>query len=615
MSNKRVFSVLGISALIGFQGCATDDGADGADGTGNLSSIEADVTLAAPLNLVVTVTSSVGESLAWDTPAGVTPDKYIIYRGFSPGTETTLTSAAASPTTFAYNHLTPATNYCWQVRYLVGSSLSPPSNEQCAATPVNTPPDAPADVTATAISSSRITVTWTAVAGATSYQVFQGSPPAAPSFLGTVAGSITTFQAAGLAAATTYAYQIRAVSANGPSELSTPAAVATTFLAGLEAYYKFDDSRAGTVAADSSGLGRNGTLSGGASFAGDKPPVFNDQSMLSVPAAADAKVTVPNTPAFNFTGAFSLATWVKLPTAADVHIVGMRTAGCGPLGWEIGQSAASGLYFAGRASTLASGTSLVVGAWTHVAVTSDGGNLTIYVNGAAVQSAPFVVGNALKLPLTLGHVGDCTGGAVKLDETTIYSRVLSADEVAKLGTVPPAPLNLTITSESSRHTVLSWSAVPGTFKYLVFRGTAAGGEVFLDSTDATGYDYGKQTPGVLYFWRVAAVVLPRVSPNSEEVSGATLPVPDAPANVTATALSGNRALVSWSAVTRAAQYQIFRSTGGGAFVFRSTVEPGTLTFRDAGLTAGTTYAYQVEAVDGDRVNSAASTTATITAMP
>jgi len=69
MSNKRVFSVLGISALIGFQGCATDDGADGADGTGNLSSIEADVTLAAPLNLVVTVTSSVGESLAWDTPA------------------------------------------------------------------------------------------------------------------------------------------------------------------------------------------------------------------------------------------------------------------------------------------------------------------------------------------------------------------------------------------------------------------------------------------------------------------------------------------------------------------------------------------------------------------
>lgn len=614
MSTKRVFSALAISALIGFQGCATDDGADGAD---NLSSTEEDITLAAPLNLVVTATSAIGESLAWDTPDGVTPTKYVIYRGFSPGTETTLTSAAASPTTFVYNHLTPATNYCWQVRYLIGANLSPPSNEACVATPAATVPTVPTDVTAVALSASRITVAWSAVTGATSYQVLQGIPPATPTFVGTVAAPTTTFLAAGLASGTTYAYQIRAVTADGTSDPSTPAALATTFLAGLEAYYKFDDSRTGSTVADSSGLGRTGTLSGGAVLAGDKAPVLDDLSMLSVPASTAAKVTVPNTPAFNFTGAFSIATWVKLPTAGDAHIVGMRTTGCGTLGWEIGQSAASGLYFAGRTSTLVSGSSLAVGTWTHVAVTSDGSNATVYVNGAAAVSAAFTVGNALKLPLTMGHTGDCSGVAVSLDEMQIYSRVLTADEVARIGTVPPAPQNLTITQVSSKHTVLTWTAVPGTLKYLVYKGTSPGTETLLTSTgpgDPPTFDYGHLDPGTQYFWRVAAGVAPLISPLSNEISGSTLPPPDAPASVTATALSSDRVGVSWSAVTRAAHYQIFRSTAGGAFVFRSTVDGSTLTFRDAGLTTATAYAYQVVTIDGDQTASTASTAATVTTL-
>jgi hypothetical protein len=424
----------------------------------------------------------------------------------------------------------------------------------------------------------------------------------------------TTFQVAGLASGTTYAYQVRAITSAGTSALSTPAAIATTFLAGLEAYYKFDDDRAGSIAADSSGFGRNGTLSGGAVLAGDKAPVLDDIAMLSASAPA-AVVTVANVPAFNFTGAFSIATWVKLPVAGDAHIVGMRTAGCGTLGWEIGQTAASGLYFAGRNGTLAAGASLAAGAWTHVAVTSDDTTVTIYVKGVAVQSAAFTVGNALKLPLTMGHTGDCAGAAVSLDEMSIYSRPLSAAEVARIGTQPPAPQNLTIASVSSKHQVLSWTAVPGTLKYLVYLGTAPGNETLLTSAgplDPQTFDYGHLDPGKQYFWRVAAGVVPLVSDPSNEVTATTLAAPDAPVGVTATALSSTRIQVSWGTAARAASYQVFQSTSGGAFVFVTTVTAPTATFRAAGLSPSTSYAYQVKAVDGDLVTSVASAAATAT---
>lgn len=71
---------------------------------------------------------------------------------------------------------------------------------------------------------------------------------------------------------------------------------------------------------------------------------------------------------------------------------------------------------------------------------------------------------------------------------------------------------------------------------------------------------------------------------------------DAPTNVIATATSTTTAGVSWSAVSGATSYKIFRSSNHGAFTQVGT-SAGT-TFNDTPLSANTTYLYKVQAVVG-----------------
>jgi cellulose 1,4-beta-cellobiosidase len=86
-------------------------------------------------------------------------------------------------------------------------------------------PAAPAGLTATAVSPSRIDLAWTAVAPpascAVTYDLFRGTTQIASGLTG------TTFSDMGLAAATTYSYTVRATDAAGASAASGAAAATT----------------------------------------------------------------------------------------------------------------------------------------------------------------------------------------------------------------------------------------------------------------------------------------------------------------------------------------------------------------------------------------------------
>lgn len=87
-------------------------------------------------------------------------------------------------------------------------------------------PNPPASVTATAQSASSVLVSWSAVAGATSYQVERRAPGAGYVSIGTPAAS-PLLDSTGLLAHKSYAYRVRAVNASGASANSIPD-VATT---------------------------------------------------------------------------------------------------------------------------------------------------------------------------------------------------------------------------------------------------------------------------------------------------------------------------------------------------------------------------------------------------
>jgi fibronectin type 3 domain-containing protein len=596
-----------LACVIGLAGCVADEA--------ELGELEAAVALPPPANLTVTVISQTGMRLNWDASPGAV--KYIVYRGTAPGNETTLTSVSPAVTTYTNNHLTPNQNYCWIVRNLNATrELSGPSNRVCASTATAQVPPVPTNVVATAVSSSRITVTWTASAGATSYQVWGAAVPNAPVFIATVPGGTTTYTHAGLTPSTTYQYQVRALNNEGSSAFSQPPATATTFAEGVELYLKLDEE-AGTTALDASGFARNGTLSGGAAYSNDKPNVLDDKSTVQLPGGNTSQISVPSTAAFTLgTGPFTVALWVKVPSAsADLHLIGVRNAGCGSLGWTIAQSAANGLYFEGETGGVRSfGASLPVGEWVHVAAVGDGANLQLYRNGVEVSNTAFVVGNRLTLPLQVGHVGGCTGGEILVDEVLMLSRALNASDVAAIGTLPDPPASLAFTNITSTRMDMGWTAVPNAAKYIMYRGTGPGTSVFFTSTGADDslYSYGHLTPNTQYSWQVAVAVGQLFSFRSNEIVGTTLSGPPAPANVAATALSTSRIRVTWDAVPRATSYRVYQSIDGGAFAFKGTST--TTSFTAAGLAAATLHSYYVVTVDDGNLISPNSATVSATTL-
>lgn len=107
-----------------------------------------------------------------------------------------------------------------------------------------TAPAAPAGVNATATSSTQVQVTWNAVTGATSYEVYRRNPGGAFTLRGT---SLTTSYNDNASSGTAYLYRVRAVNAGGSSGDSA-AALATTVMF-------TDDSLAAGVAVKAVHLG------------------------------------------------------------------------------------------------------------------------------------------------------------------------------------------------------------------------------------------------------------------------------------------------------------------------------------------------------------------------
>jgi hypothetical protein len=389
------------------------------------------------------------------------------------------------------------------------------------------------------------------------------------------------------------------------SDPSAPVTVAT-FIQGLEAYYRFDE-RTGTTALDSAQFMRNGALQGGAVLSTtDSAPVLDatdhNPSSASFPTGT-ANVSAPGTINFGGVADSSISLWVKLPVApaAPLSIIGRRAAGCGPITWRLGQDATNGLNFTAGSIT-PFGTTLPVRTWTQVGVVQHSNTIVLYLNGVRVNaSSAFAAGTSIAPTMQIGDVGGCgNGGPLLVDEVKVFSRALTAAEMAALGTAPPAPVNLTVTETHSTFIRFSWAAVPGADHYQVFKGSAPGNEAFFTSNPDTNFVGDHLSPNQTTTWQVVTIRGGLVSGRSTELTAVTNGPPSAPTGLTATldpCCSPQRVNLSWNAVPGATQYSLLRSTNGGAFVsIGSTLAPVT-SFQAAGLATGTTYQFTVATKD------------------
>ena len=179
---------------------------------------------------------------------------------------------------------------------------------------------------------------------------------------------------------------------------------------------------------------------------------------------------------------------------------------------------------------------------------------------------------------------------------------LSGTDYTPAATTLTAPTVTLKADAASGQPVISWSKVGGATQYEVYRSATGKANSFsiIRRTSALTYTDVNAAAGNTYYYVVRAMkgsgssaVYSKFSPaQSIQYAITSLNAP----TMTLTSAASGQPVVSWTKVNGAAQYEVYRSTNGKNFsIVRRTA---ALSFTDTSAAAGTTYYYQVRAING-----------------
>ena len=185
--------------------------------------------------------------------------------------------------------------------------------------------------------------------------------------------------------------------------------------------------------------------------------------------------------------------------------------------------------------------------------------------------------------------------AVNSAGTSAYSNIVSGRAKAA---IPAAPRVTIGNSSASGKPQLTWAAVDGAAKYEIYRSTQQStGFTLLGTTTSTSYVNTGAAVGKTYYYKVRALnVDGAAGAYSSTVSGAAKAVAPAAPTVTMTYSDGGKPKLTWSAVSGAASYRVYRSEsrGTGYSLLGTTT---STSYVNTGAAAGKTYYYRVKAVN------------------
>ena len=258
------------------------------------------------------------------------------------------------------------------------------------------------------------------------------------------AGSWTYTPPAGFSGTDTFTYTIAdtaGLTATATVTVTVNASAPPT-VGGLIAAYSFNEG-SGLSAADQSGSGNDGTLSGASWMAAGK---FGGALSFD---GVDDWVTVADSASLDLTATLTIEAWVNpAATSGNWRTVVMKER-VGGLAYSLyahdgaplagGTNRPAGYVRLGANDQAVRGTAtLPLNTWTHLAVTYGGGSIRFFVNGVQVASRALSGSAAVTAePLRIGGNapwGEFFNGAI--DEVRIYNRVLSQAEIQSDMTTP-----------------------------------------------------------------------------------------------------------------------------------------------------------------------------------
>src|SRR2546426_734387 len=533
-------------------------------GTGSASNSASATTLAvapsSPTGLAATAVSSSQISLSWSVPAdnGGSPlTGYKVERSTDGGTTWTILVANTGSAATAYSDtgLTHTTTYTYRVSAInsVGTSST---SSTAPATTLAVAPSTPTGLTATTVSASQISLSWSAPAdnggSAISVYNFEWSTAAATAF-STLSPNdalpISAYSDTGLTHATTYTYRVSAINSVGTSSPSSTASATTLAVApstptGLTAT---------TVSSSQISLSWTAPNNGGSAITGDKIERSTDGGTTWSTLVAN---TGSSAAGYSDTGLVHTTTYTYRVSAIN----------------SVGTSSTSSMA---SATTLAAAPSSPTGV-TATTVSSSQVNLSWTApsdNGGSAITGYMIERSAdggstwSKLVANTGITGT-TYSDIGLAHGATYTYRVSA--INSIGTGSPSstasattlavtasPLNgLSATTVSSSQINLSWappsdnggSAITG---YKIERsgdgGTSWSTLVANTGGTTTTYTDTGLAHGTTYTYRVSSINSVGTSTSSSITSATTLAVvPSSPTGLAATAVSSSQIGLTWT---------------------------------------------------------------------
>ena len=318
-------------------------------------------------------------------------------------------------------------------------------------------PSAPTGVSASA-GDGQITISWSSVSGATSYNIYWSTTSGVTKTTGTkLAGATSPYTHTGRTNGTTYYYVVTAVNSYGESSESsqvsgTPQSTSVTSFS--------DDAENGTGnwTADSPWGTTTSTYHSGSTS-------FTDSPSGNYSNSTNASLTLTNSITLSSTGSPTLTFWHKYSTESgyDYGYVEISTNG---------------------------GTT-----WTHLA--SYNGTLSTWTQVSISLSS--YAGQSIKIRFRLQTDGGVVDDGWYIDDIVVSPIAIDS--------APPAPTGVSATAADSQVTI-SWSSVSGATSYNIYWSTTSGVTKTTGTkiTNATSpYSHTGLTNGTTYYYVVTAV--------------------------------------------------------------------------------------------------------------
>ncbi len=202
---------------------------------------------------------------------------------------------------------------------------------------------------------------------------------------------------------------------------------------GADAVLIWDFDESSGNATDISGNNNNGVFTNGATRSSDTP--YSRGSSVSLNGSSQY-VTTPDSNSLNITGALTLAAWIK-PTAVggDYKTIVSKRQSSNPTSYQMYLGNNDGVLSYYNGTQYRSGFTPRTNVWTHVAVTLNGGKLTMYADGKEVYSvtgvpAPVSTTGALSVGVPGSFYAEFFQGYI--DDVRVYTQSITALEIQNI---------------------------------------------------------------------------------------------------------------------------------------------------------------------------------------